>query len=103
MLSASSGRSGRRSIRLILLFLFLLACGLPNLDIGSAPSPQLPNHIIVSITDPVDGEAYPINAGLEIRAEAVSDNSITHMELWADGILYEDYSAPEDGLGLLVH
>jgi len=103
MLSASSGRSGRRSIRLILLFLFLLACGLPNLDIGSAPSPQLPNHIIVSITDPVDGEVYPINAGLEIRAEAVSDNSITHMELWADGILYEDYSAPEDGLGLLVH
>jgi LysM repeat protein len=25
------------------------------------------------------------------------------MELWADGELYERYTAPEDGLGLLVH
>jgi len=103
MHNASFGKFNRRSTKLILLFFFLLACGLPSIDTTPTASPEFSNHIIVSITDPVGGEAYPINASLSIRAEAISDSSITHMELWEDGILYEDYTAPEDGLGLLVH
>jgi hypothetical protein len=88
---------------MFLLILILMACGLPNISTTPPDSPQFSNHIIVSLTEPLDGEAYPVSAGLSIRAEAISDGSIARMELWADGTLYEDYTAPEDGLGLLVH
>ena len=95
--------SSRRVFNLLVLLAFLLACGFPSL--GSAPisSPEFTNHILVSLTEPLDGEAYPVSAGLSIRGEAISDGSIARLELWADGELYERYAAPEDGLGLLVH
>lgn len=103
MHKTSSGNLGRRSFKLILLILFLLACGFPGPSATPAVAPEFSNHIIVSLTDPLNGDAYPVSAGLSIRAEAISDSPITHMELWADGTLYEDYAAPEDGLGLLIH
>ena len=103
----TSGRSKPRFIMLALMILVLIACnlpalpGIPTASTSSSASPA--NHIIVSITDPTDGGAYPIDAGLSIRAKAISDNPITHLELWADGELYEDFAAPEKGLGLLTH
>ena len=103
MHKASSGILSRSSLKLFFLILSIMACGLPGPGAVPAPAPEFTNHIIVSLTDPLNGEAYPISADLSIRAEAISDSSITHMELWADGIFYEDYAAPEDGLGLLVH
>jgi hypothetical protein len=89
--------------RLLLLAVLLLACGLPNTTASSPSSPQFTDHIIVSLTEPPDGESYPISAGLSVRGQAISDGSIARMELWVDGELYETYTAPEPDLGLLVH
>lgn len=77
---SSSGRFGRLSIKLIVLLLFALACGLPNVKITPTSSPQFTNHILVSLTNPHDGESYPISAGLSVRGEAISDGSIARME-----------------------
>ena len=99
----SPGTSQRKLFGLLPLVLVLLACGISTFNSSSNPSPQFKQHIIVSLTDPVSGEAYPISAGLSVRAEAISDSSIARMELWVDGTLYEEYAAPEDGLGLLIH
>lgn len=90
-------------LRLILLCNFLLACGLPNIFTPTAAPTRFPNRILVSLTAPLDGETYPISAGLSVRGEAISDGSIARMELWADGELSETYTAPESDLGLLVH
>ncbi len=88
---------------LFILLLLLLACVLPSGSNNQSSPAQFTNRILVSLTDPLDGEAYPISAGLSVRGEAISDGSIARMELWADGELYETYTAPESGLGLLVH
>lgn len=103
MQKISSGNLDRRLIKWILLISLLLACVLPTVNTPAVATPEFSNHIIVSLTDPQNGDAFPISAGLSIRGEAISDGSITRMELWADGVLYEDYPAPEDELGLLVH
>ena len=92
-----------RLMRLISLVFLILACGLPNTNPPATFSQQFTNHILVSLTNPSDGEAYPISAGLSVRGEAISDGSIARMELWVDGDLYEEYIAPENDLGLLVH
>ena len=101
--NAYSRSFSRKLFNLLILLLFLIACGLPNSRAAPITSPPLTDHILVSLTEPLDGEAYPISAGLSIRGEAISDGSIARMELWADGEMYEEYTAPEDGLGLLVH
>lgn len=103
MNTKSSQMTAHRLGRLILLAFLVLACGLPNTNPPTSPSSQFTNRIIVSLTEPPDGESYPISAGLSVRAEAISDGSIPRMELWADGELYETYTAPESDLGLLVH
>lgn len=103
MNTGPSQRVPYRLTRLLLLIFFILACGLPNTNPQTTSSPQPANHILVSLTDPLDGESYPISAGLSVRGEAISDGSIARMELWADGELYETYTAPESDLGLLVH
>lgn len=103
MNTKSSQMTAHRLGRLILLAFLVLACGLPNTNPPTSPSSQFTNRIIVSLTEPPDGESYPISAGLSVRAEAISDGSIARMELWADGELYETYTAPESDLGLLVH
>ncbi|MBI5946358.1 MAG: hypothetical protein HY864_18510 [Chloroflexi bacterium] len=95
--------SNRKFLNLLILLTLLLACGLPGTNLAPTPSIQFSNHIIVSLTEPADGESFPISAGLSVRGEAISDGSIARMELWVDGNLYEEYTAPEDGLGLLVH
>lgn len=97
------GTPAQRLVKLFLLILLLLACGLPNVTTTSTPSPQFTNHIIVSLTEPHNGDAYPISAGMSVRGESIADGSITRMELWVDGELYEEYAALEDDLGLLVH
>ena len=89
--------------RLLVLISLILACGLPNINAPTTSSQQFTNRIIVSLTGPPDGESYPVSAGLSVRGGAVSDGSIARMELWVDGDLYEEYIAPEDELGLLVH
>ncbi|WKZ49001.1 MAG: hypothetical protein QY306_06490 [Anaerolineales bacterium] len=93
----------QRAFSLFILIAFLLACGLPKGTPSPASSVETAQNILVSLTDPLDGEAYPISAELSVRGEAISDHAIARMELWADGELYETYAAPEDGLGLLVH
>lgn len=93
----------RRFFGLFLLLLILLACIIPGTNPTDVSSPHFSDHILVSLTDPLNGESYPISAGLSVRGEALSDGAISRMELWADGELYEEYVAPEDGLGLLVH
>ena len=90
--------SDRRLFNLLILLVFLLACGFPNSTTAPVISPPFTDHIIVSLTEPLTGEAYPISAGLSIRGEAISDGSIARMELWADGTLYQPYTAPEDDL-----
>lgn len=81
----------------------IMACGLPGTNSPTTSSQQFTNRIIVSLTEPPDGETYPISAGLSVRGEAISDGSIARIELWVDGELYETYTAPESDLGLLVH
>ncbi len=95
----------RTLLSIFMLLILALACGFPSAPTSTSPLTSSPyaDHILVSLTEPLDGDAYPISAGLSIRGEAISDGSIARMELWADGKLYEEYSAPEDGLGLLVH
>ena len=95
--------SSRKLFGLFIILSFLLACVLPGARPALPNSTQSTDHILVSLIDPLDGESYPISAGLSVRGEAISDGSISRMELWADGVLQETYTAPEDGLGLLVH
>jgi LysM repeat protein len=97
------GSPGHSSVRWIFLLLFLMACGFPAINTVPAISPTFTNRIIVSLTEPHDGESYPISAGLSVRGEAISDGSIARMELWVDGDLYAEYIAPESDLGLRVH
>ena len=89
--------------KLLLLIFLIMACGLPSTNPPTTSSSQFTNRIIVSLTEPPDGESYPISAGLSVRGEAISDGSIARMELWVDGEMYETYTAPESDLGLLVH
>lgn len=96
-------KTSYRLARFLLLIFLIMACGLPYPGVPSASSSQFTNHIVVSLTEPPDGEAYPISAVLSIRGEAISDDSIARMELWVDGELHETYAAPESDLGLLVH
>ena len=103
MNTKSSQMTAHRLGRWILLIFLILACGLPNTNAPTTSSQQFTNRIIASLTEPPDGESYPISAGLSIRGEAISDGSIARMELWTDGELYETYTAPESDLGLLVH
>lgn len=102
----TSGLKTRRLFQLFAAIMIIMACGYPNTTAPNPTdgvSPQFTNHILVSLTEPIDGESYPISAGLSVRGEVISDGSITRMELWADGELYETYVAPETGLGLLAH
>lgn len=88
---------------LVILMFVIASCGIkPAADVPSSGQ-KTKNRVIVSITDPLDNEAYPISAGLSIRGEAISDAGIERMELWVDGELYETYYSPERGLNLLVH
>ncbi len=98
-----SPKTSYRLVRFLLLIFLIMACGLPNITTPPAPSPQFTHRIIVSLTEPADGESYPISAGVSVRGEAISDGSIARMELWMDGEFYEEYIAPESDLGLLVH
>ncbi|MBM3151971.1 MAG: LysM peptidoglycan-binding domain-containing protein, partial [Chloroflexi bacterium] len=94
---------GQKRLVFLLLASILAACASPT---ASTPSPlalQPAGHILVSITEPATGEAYPVSAGLSIRAEAISDSPITHMELWADGEMVETYTSPDERLSLLIH
>ena len=93
----------RKFLGFLILLLILLACVVPSAGPVISTSIKFTNHILVSLTDPLDGVAYPVSAGLSVRGEAISDGSISRMELWADGELYGTYTAPEDGLGLLIH
>jgi len=95
--------SSRKFLGLSILLSVLFACVLPGGRSVNITSTQTTDHIIVSLTDPLDGDAYPISGALSVRGEAISDDSITRMELWADGELYETYTAPENRLGVLVH
>lgn len=97
------GKTHERLIRLLFIAVFMMACGLPDLGMPNTPSQQFAIHILVSLTEPLNGESYPVSAGLSVRGEAISDGSIARMELWADGELYGTYTAPESDLGLLVH
>lgn len=98
-----SGKPNHKLFSLLILLSFILGCGLPAPSAAPVTSPEFTDHVLVSLTEPLDGEAYPVSAGLSVRAEAVSDGSISRMELWTDGELYARYNAPEDGLGLLAH
>lgn len=100
-----SNVSFQKAVRLLFLLCFVVACGLLETTPSStiSPSPQFTDQILVSLTEPQDGESYPVSAGISVRAEAISDGSISRLELWVDGVLYESYTAPEHGLGLLVH
>ena len=98
-----SQMTSHRLGKFLLLIFLIMACGLPNTNLPATSSQQFTNRIIVSLTEPPDGESYPISAGLSVRGEAISDGSIARMELWVDGELYETYTAPELDLGLLVH
>ena len=79
----------RRSIGIIfLLFTFCLSgCSFPAISLGKAPPPS----ILVAITDPDNNEKFPVSGALSIRSEVVADDPIQKLELWADGILVEEY------------
>ncbi|MCK6539797.1 MAG: LysM peptidoglycan-binding domain-containing protein [Anaerolineales bacterium] len=98
-----SGRPNHKLFSLLILLSLILGCGLPGPSAAPESSLEFTDHVLVSLTEPLDGEEYPVSAGLSVRAEAISDGSISRMELWADGELYARYNAPEDGLGLLAH
>ena len=78
--------SSRKLFGLFIILSFLLACVLPGARPALPNSTQSTDHILVSLIDPLDGESYPISAGLSVRGEAISDGSISRMELWADGV-----------------
>lgn len=85
----------RKLFQLFILLLVVLACGLPKGSIAPTSSPEFSNNILISLTDPVDGEVYTISAGLSVRGEAISDGPITHMELWADGVCCMKTTQPQ--------
>lgn len=98
------GKINPKRTGLLVFILLVLACILPPLDqTPSSSSASFTNHMLVSLTDPKDGDAYPISAGLSLRSEVISDSSIARLEPWADGTLVEKYPAPEKDLGYLVH
>lgn len=99
----SPGKLRQSLIGFFHIIVFLMACGLPSFGAPVTHPQQFTNHILVSLTEPLDGESYPVSADLYVRGEVISDGSIARMELWADGELYEAYTAPESDLGLLVH
>jgi len=96
-------KSSRKLFLALSILSILLACAPPNPNPTLLTTEPYTNRILVSLTEPLDGEAYPISATLSVRGEAISDGSISRMELWADGELFETYTAPESGLGLLAY
>jgi LysM repeat protein len=87
-----------------ILLLLLLSLGVSGCNLKNFPlSRQEPASILVSISEPVSGEKYPETGALSIRAEAVSDDPITRMELWADGELVETYTPSSNMLRYLPH
>lgn len=98
------GKINPKRTGLLVFILLVLACNLPPLSQPPSPSSaSFTNHMLVSLTDPQDGDAFPISAGLSLRSEIISDSSIARLELWANGTLVEKYPAPEKDLGYLVH
>lgn len=103
MIGIHFGKLRPKRTALLVFVLFVLACSLPSLNSPSRSSTQYTNHMLVSLTDPLDGDAFPVSAGLLMRSEIISDRSIARLELWADGALLDTYPAPEKDLGYLVH
>ena len=89
------------------VILFLLITGIVSgcalNKINMPLSRAEPASILVSISEPVSGEKYPVSGALSIRAEAVSDDPIARMELWADGELVDTYVPSSNILRYLVH
>lgn len=84
---------------ILLIPLGLTGCGLNEIT-NSTPDPI---SILVSITDPATNEKYPLTSAINIRAEALSDDAISRLELWADGQLVESYTPVSHVLSLLAH
>jgi hypothetical protein len=103
MENASSKISSSKLVIPIILFLTIISCATPNLNAQPTTSPQTTDSILTSLTEPLDGEAYPINAELSIRGEVISVSPVIHMELWVNGELYEEYTPHEQNPGGLIH
>jgi hypothetical protein len=55
----------------------------------------IPDKILVTLTDPVNGSHYPVNGIIPIVTKIVSkDEKIQTLELWAGGNLMESYTVP---------
>lgn len=83
----------------LLIALFLAACTTEGSPFKENPQPKL----LVSITDPLNNDAYPVNGAINIRANAVSDESISKLELWIDGQLVNYYTPDAQDLHYLAH
>lgn len=95
---------GAQFILIVIILSFMLtSCFIQPVQEPQSEVNTSRNQLIVSITSPIDNEAYPISAGLSIRGEALSDSGIDRMELWSDGLLYETFYSPERGLKMLTH
>lgn len=94
-----------KKIRTVFLFLFI--SGLFNgcvLNQTNYPLSRAdPASILLSISEPISGEKYPVTGALTISAEAVSDDPIRRMELWVDGELVDSYTPSTSILRFLAH
>ena len=73
-------KSRQKFIKLVLIAVLLTACGSPDSNAPTTTATtQATDRILVSLTEPLDGESYPISAGLSVRGEAISDGSIARM------------------------
>lgn len=87
------------SLLCLLPVLLLTACAAKNLPFRQNPPPSL----IVSITDPLNNDRYPVDGAIQVSANAVADEPITSMELWVDGELLETYQPTNQDLYYLAY
>ncbi len=85
---------GKRLLIGCLIFGFLLLLGGSAILISRVPSvsdqlPQNSSPVLVTILGPLSGKSYPVYAGLEIAAQALSVRPLRSLELWVDGELQE--------------
>jgi len=62
-----------------------------------------PPTILASVSEPLNGDAFPVNGAIKVSANAVSDGAITRLELWVDGEMVHSYTPSLQDLYYVSH
>lgn len=62
------------------------------------PAPPQPAaaapELLVVVTDPLNGSSWPLYTSIPVYSTAVTDQPLSRMELWVDGVLVEKQDSP---------